>query len=128
MAHLNLPTEIIKKGESWFPKFQVLKADGTAKDISPAAIDVEMRVRRKDTTGSPQITKKKSVAGETQYPTGETGTNGVLSFLVSQTETNALVAGGYYEVEILLTDTSVTPSFKEVIGSGIVKVEAMETS
>ena len=110
--------ESIARGESWKPIYQLQDSAAANLDLSSATVTVQLRIRSRAGTVT---TRTKGVAGETSFPNG-TGSDGKIQFLFEPAVTAAL-ALGYYDLEIVYTDTGPTPDTKILHGRGSLEVQ-----
>lgn len=117
-----LATEEITQGESWTPSFVLTDGENAALDLSLATAGAVLRVSPRGAALS--FSRTKGVVGESSFPTD--GKDGAIRFLVASSVTLAL-AIGYYEVEVIYTDSLTTPATKVVHARGLLKVKAPKT-
>ena len=116
-------TQVVIQGSSWVPTFELRKASGSVYDLSPVSVDVHLRLSKD--FGGTVITFKKST-GDTAFPAGADGTNGQIIFICEQADTLA-IEPGLYIMEIVFIDTNGSPPTKDLVGRGLLRVEAPRT-
>lgn len=113
-----IPDDVVVRGASWFPIYELLDSNGDALNLSSGTVDVTLRLRPKSAGGTP--TEYSKSGGNTSYFTD--GTDGKIRFLLSAANTAALLLGKY-DLEIVYEDTATTPDTASLRGRGILNVE-----
>lgn len=123
-----IPPEFVIRGQSWVVSLTT-EQNGSPVDLSPVPRSVRLRVGVSADGLSAIFTRTKGVPGETYFPDLAGGVDGRVDFLFSSADTlNSLfVAGKWYDIEFVFTDTSTTPQTKTVWARGSVFVVGPNT-